>query len=94
MISDRIPCHLGRDIRPSTIVTNSINHRYCASSGSVGCGGGDDIRIWQPVQSPLIQPLLEELKKGDEVSLYVARVGARKESGKVDWVFVVNEFEK
>jgi hypothetical protein len=51
------------------------------------------IEHWLPVQSPLIQPLQEELKKGDEVTLYVAWVGARKESGKVDWVFVVNKFE-
>src|SRR5262249_46453227 len=52
------------------------------------------IEYWLPVQSSLIQALQEELKKGDEVTLYVAWVGARKESGKVDWVFFVNEFEK
>jgi hypothetical protein len=52
------------------------------------------IEYWLPVQSPLIQPLQEELRKGDDVTLYVAWVGARKESGKVDWVFLVNEFEK
>lgn len=51
------------------------------------------IEYWLPIQSPLIQGLQEELKKGDEVTLYVAWVGARKESGKVDWVFVVNKFE-
>src|SRR2546428_4713691 len=52
------------------------------------------IEYWLPVQNPLIQPLQEELKKGDEVTLYVAWVGARKESGKVDWLFVVNRFSK
>jgi len=52
------------------------------------------IEYWLPIQNPLIQPLQEELKKGDEVTLYVSWVGARKESGKVDWVFFVNEFEK
>ena len=51
------------------------------------------IEYWMPVQNPLIQPLQEELKKGDDVTLYVAWVGARKESGKVDWVFLVNGFE-
>lgn len=50
------------------------------------------IEYWLPVQNPLIQALQEELKKGDEVTLYVAWIGARKESGKVDWVFVVNSF--
>jgi hypothetical protein len=52
------------------------------------------IEYWLPIQNPLIQPLQEELKKGDEVTLYVSWVGARKESGEVDWVFFVNEFEK
>jgi hypothetical protein len=52
------------------------------------------VEYWLPVQSSLIQPLQEELKKGDEVTLYVAWVGASKESGKVDWVFLVNEFAK
>jgi hypothetical protein len=50
------------------------------------------IEYWLPVQNPLIQSLHEELKKGDEVTLYVAWIGARKESGTVDWVFVVNRF--
>jgi hypothetical protein len=52
------------------------------------------IEYWLPVQNPLIQPLQEELKKGDGVTLYVSWIGARKESGKVDWIFLVNEFEK
>jgi hypothetical protein len=51
------------------------------------------IEYWLPVQSVLIQALQEELKKGDEVTLYVAWVGARKKSGKVDWVFVDNAFD-
>jgi hypothetical protein len=52
------------------------------------------IEYWLPVQTPLIHYLQEELKKGDEVTLYVAWIGARKESGKIDWLFGVNEFEK
>jgi hypothetical protein len=51
------------------------------------------IEYWLPVQSSLIQPLQEELKKGDEIILYVAWAGARKESGKIDWVFLVNAFD-
>jgi hypothetical protein len=52
------------------------------------------IEYWLLVQNPLIQPLQEELKKGDEVTLYVAWIGTIKEPGKVDWVFVVNRFVK
>jgi hypothetical protein len=52
------------------------------------------VEYWLPIQNPLIQHLEKELKKGDKVTLYVSWVGARKESGKVDWVFFVNEFEK
>jgi len=52
------------------------------------------VEYWLPIQNPLIQPLKEELKKGEEVVLYVAWIGARKESDKIDWVFLVNEFEK
>jgi len=36
----------------------------------------------------------KELQKRDKVNLYVAWVGARKESGGIDHVFLVNEFEK
>ena len=52
------------------------------------------VEYWLPVQSPLVQALQKELEKGDDVTLYLAWVGARKESDKVDWVFFVNEFEK
>lgn len=54
----------------------------------------DAVEYWLPIQSQLIQPLKEELKKGEGVILYVAWIGARKESDKIDWVFLVNEFEK
>ncbi|MGH9765859.1 MAG: hypothetical protein ACREAB_00375 [Blastocatellia bacterium] len=54
----------------------------------------DSVEYWLPIQSQLIQPLKDELKKGEEVILYVAWIGARKESDKIDWVFLVNEFEK
>jgi hypothetical protein len=52
------------------------------------------VEYWLPVQSPLIQHLQEVLRKGDDVTLYVAWVGAIKESSRLDWVFFVNEFEK
>jgi hypothetical protein len=52
------------------------------------------VEYWLPIQSQLIESLNEELKKGEIIFIYVAWVGARKESDKIDWVFVVNEFEK
>ena len=52
------------------------------------------VEYWLPIQGPLIQPLKDELKKGEDVMLYIAWVGARKESDTIDWVFLVNEFEK
>jgi len=52
------------------------------------------IEYWLPIQGQLIESFNEELKKGEVVILYVAWIGARKESDKIDWVFLVNEFEK
>lgn len=49
---------------------------------------------WLPVQKPLISFFGEELKKGDEVTLFVVWLGARKESKSIDHIFLVNEFEK
>lgn len=49
---------------------------------------------WLPVQKQVAAFFEKELQKGDKVNLYVAWVGARKESGSVDQVFLVNEFEK
>jgi hypothetical protein len=54
----------------------------------------DSIEYWLPVQKQVASHFEKELQKGDRVNLYVAWVGARKESGSVDQVFLVNEFEK
>ncbi len=49
---------------------------------------------WLPVQKQVIPYFEKELKKGDMVSLFLARVGGEKASNKWDWLFIVNEFEK
>jgi hypothetical protein len=35
-----------------------------------------------------------ELKKGDEVNLYVMFIGTFWEGNQIQWVFIVNDFEK
>ncbi len=52
------------------------------------------IEYWLPVQKQVASFFEKELQKRDKVNLYVAWVGARKESGGIDHVFLVNEFEK
>lgn len=49
---------------------------------------------WVPVVKELVPFFEKELKKDDEVILYAEWVGANKFSGKWDWVFIVNEFQK
>jgi hypothetical protein len=36
----------------------------------------------------------KELRKGQEVILFVSRIGGRKNSGKMEWFFVVNNIER
>ena len=49
---------------------------------------------WLPIQKQLIPFFEKELKKGDVVVLYAEWVGAKKISGKWEWIFIVNEFQK
>jgi hypothetical protein len=50
--------------------------------------------FWFPIQSQLLPHFKKELKKGDEVDLYVMFVGTVWEAGRTQWVFIVNEFKK
>jgi hypothetical protein len=52
------------------------------------------IEYWLPVQKQVASYFEKELQKRDKVNLYVVWVGARKESGVVEHVFLINEFEK
>jgi hypothetical protein len=49
---------------------------------------------WLPIQKQLIPFFEKELKKGEAVVLYAEWVGAKKISGKWEWIFIVNEFQK
>jgi hypothetical protein len=50
--------------------------------------------FWLPVQKQVIPYFEKELKKGEMVSLFMARVGGEKVADKWDWLFIVNEFVK
>jgi len=49
---------------------------------------------WLPVQRQVIPYFKEELKPGDSVELYLIWIGARRQFGVTDWIFLVNEFQK
>jgi hypothetical protein len=53
----------------------------------------DSTEYWLPVQSQLIPYMKEELRVGDEVTLYLVWIGALKSSSaELDRVFLVNNF--
>lgn len=54
--------------------------------------GADE--YWLPVQEPVTKYFDKELKKGELVDLYLVRPGGVKSGEKVDWVFLVEEFQK
>jgi hypothetical protein len=54
--------------------------------------GADE--YWMPVQEPVTKYFDKELKNGDLVDLYVVRPGGVKTGDQVDWVFLVEEFQK
>jgi len=49
---------------------------------------------WLPVQSQVAKYFDKELKKGDAVDLYMIRPGGLMEKDKLDWIFLVEEFQK
>lgn len=51
-------------------------------------------KYWIPVQTQLIKYFERELKNGEEMAILTIWIGARKKSDKIDWVFLINEFEK
>lgn len=54
----------------------------------------DSIQYWLPVQKQVAAYFDKELHKGSPVNLYLVWIGARKEQGQAEHVFLVNEFEK
>ncbi len=63
-----------------------FEHEYLFTENSV--------EHWLPAQKQVAAYFAEELKKGDEVTLFAIIVGGQKVSGKWDWMILVNEFEK
>lgn len=49
---------------------------------------------WLPVQKQVASYFEKELRKSDKVNLYAVWVGARRESGGTEHVFLINEFER
>jgi hypothetical protein len=52
------------------------------------------VEYWLRVQKQVASYFEKELEKSGKVNLYVVWVGARKERGRVDHIFLVNEFDK
>ena len=53
-----------------------------------------DKEFWLPVQQKVSSFFAKELKEGDMVTVYLFLAGGRRTSGKMDLLFLVNEFEK
>jgi hypothetical protein len=49
---------------------------------------------WLPVQQQVAKFFEQELKKGDAVDLYLVRPGGLRVKDKLDWIFLVEEFQK
>ena len=54
----------------------------------------DAKEYWLPVQEQVASYFQKELRKSDKVTLYTVWVGARRDSGGTEHVFLVNEFNK
>jgi len=53
----------------------------------------DTVQFWLPVQTSLIAAFRKEVPPSSEVCLFVIWLGALNDGVKLDWVFVVNEFD-
>lgn len=54
----------------------------------------DEVKYWLPVQKKVIPYFLKELKKGEEVDIYIVRAGGVCRKRMCDWLFLVEEFQK
>jgi hypothetical protein len=52
----------------------------------------DSVQYWLPIQSSLISALRKEAHQGSQVCLFIIWLGALNDGKKLDWIFVVNEF--
>ena len=51
-------------------------------------------KYWFPVQSSLVTFLRKEMQKGDRIELYTMLLGTMKTEKQVEWIFIINEFQK
>ena len=49
---------------------------------------------WLPTSSPITKYFAKELKAGDEVTLYLIRLGAYRQNESIDCVLLVEEYQK
>lgn len=54
---------------------------------------GDD-EYWLPTQEPITKYFDKELKAGEEMTIYIIRIGAHRSKEIVDCVLLVEEFQK
>ena len=53
-----------------------------------------NFRFWIPVAKMIIPRIERDTKKGDPVDLYLVRLGGMKYDEKIEWIFLVEEFQK
>lgn len=53
----------------------------------------EGVEHWLPVQAQVAEHFGKELRPGDAVDLFTIWIGARREGGSLEWVFLVNEFQ-
>lgn len=54
---------------------------------------GDD-EYWLPTQEPITKYFDKELKEGDEITLYLIRIGAHRSKKNIDCILLVEEYQK
>lgn len=69
-------------------VVELFEHEYLFKEGGA--------EHWLPVQGPVTKHFPKELSEGEEVEIYTQFVGGKRDedSGRPDWLFLVNEFQK
>ena len=76
----------GRSVQIDEKFINVFGHEMLFKYGST--------LFWFPIQNQLVPYFKRELKKGDAVNLYTMFVGTLWEDDQMQWVFIVNEFQK
>ena len=73
-----------RSLQPEIAVLFETEHLFIENS----------VEHWLPVQKQVASYFDGELKKGDQVTLFIIIAGGKKIEGGWNWIILVNEFEK